>query len=81
MRAASAIRWWRLVNQHGTPGTKRQGGDRRAARIAAHTSFIMKAIERKDDITLIEMHSLQTFSDIFARQPILAVSPTSSSRS
>ena len=56
--AASAIRWRQLVLQHGTPAAKPQGGDRRAARIEAHASFILDAIEAKDDITLVELQAL-----------------------
>jgi len=36
--AASAIRWRQLVRQHGTPAAKRQGGDRRVARIEDHAA-------------------------------------------
>ncbi len=46
--AASAIRWRQLVVQHGTP----------AARIDAHATFILDAIEAKDDITLAELQVL-----------------------
>ena len=56
--AASAIRWRQLVVQHGTPAAKPQGGDRRAARIDAHATFILDAIETKDDITLVELQVL-----------------------
>lgn len=35
-----------------------QGGDRRAARIDAHTTFLLAAIETKDDITLVELRVL-----------------------
>ncbi|MEJ8630164.1 IS630 family transposase [Sphingomonas sp. I4] len=56
--AASAIRWRQLVVQHGTPAAKPQGGDRRAARIDAHATFILEAIEAKDDITLVELQAL-----------------------
>jgi transposase len=55
---ASAIRWRQLVVQHGTPAAKPQGGDRRAARIDAHATFILDAIETKDDITLVELQVL-----------------------
>ena len=53
--AASAIRWRQLVVQHGTPAAKRQGGDRRAARIDAHATFILDAIEQQPDPTLAEL--------------------------
>jgi transposase len=56
--AASAIRWRQLVVRHGTPAAKLQGGDRRAARIDAHSTFILDAIEAKDDITLVELQAL-----------------------
>ena len=56
--AASAIRWRRLALEHGTPAAKAQGGDRRSARIEAHASFLLDAIETKDDITLVEMQAL-----------------------
>ena len=55
--AASAIRWRQLVLQNGTPAVKRQGGDRRAAKIDAHAAFILGAIEAKDDITLVELQA------------------------
>ena len=56
--AASAIRWRQLALEHGTPAAKAQGGDRRSARIEAHASFLLDAIETKDDITLVEMQAL-----------------------
>ena len=56
--AASAIRWRQLVLQHGTSAAKRQGGDRRAGRVDAHATFILDAIEAKDDITLVGLQTL-----------------------
>lgn len=56
--AESAIRWRQLVVQHGTRAVKPQGGDRRAARIDAHATFILDAIEAKDDLTLLELQVL-----------------------
>ena len=56
--AASAIRWRQLVVRHGTPAAKPQGGDRRAARIDAHATFILDAVKAKDDITLAELQVL-----------------------
>lgn len=35
-----------------------QGGDRRAARIDAHTTFLLAAIGTKDDTTLVELRVL-----------------------
>jgi transposase len=43
--AASAIRWRQLVVRHGRPAAKPQGGDRRAARIDAHATFILDAVK------------------------------------
>ena len=54
----SAIRWRQLVVQNGTPAAKPQGGDRRGGRIDAHATFILGAIEAKDDITLVELQAL-----------------------
>jgi transposase len=56
--AASAIRWQQLAVQHGTPAPKRQGGDRRSARIEAHAGLILGAWEATPDITLIELQAL-----------------------
>src|SRR6478735_9657739 len=56
--AASAIRWRQLVVRHGRPAAKPQGGDRRAARIDAHATFILDAVKAKDDITLAELQVL-----------------------
>ena len=47
-----------MVVQNGTPVAKPQGGDRRAARIDAHATFLLDAIETKDDITLVELRVL-----------------------
>ena len=55
--AASAIRWRQLSRRHGTSAAKRQGGDRRSARIEAHAGFILGVIETKDDITLAELQA------------------------
>lgn len=56
--AASAIRWRQLALRHGTPAAKRQGGDRRSARIEAQAEIIGEAIAAKDDITLSELQRL-----------------------
>lgn len=58
MSAASAIRWRQWVVWHGTLAAKPQGGDRRAGRIDAHATFILGAIEAKDDITLVGLRAL-----------------------
>jgi len=56
--AASTVRWRHLALRHGTPAAKRQGGDRRSARIEEHARFILGAIQGKDDITLVELQLL-----------------------
>jgi transposase len=56
--AASAIRWHQLAVQHGTPAPKRQGGDRRSARIEDHADLILSAWEATPDITLVELQAL-----------------------
>ena len=78
--AASAIRWWQLVVQHGTPAAKPQGGDRRSTKIEAHAALIHAAIERQSDITLDELRlmlaghgvstSIATLWRFFARHGI-----------
>jgi transposase len=56
--AASAVRWCALVRETGEPRPKKQGGDRHSHRIEAHASFILDAVERKSDITLVEIQAL-----------------------
>lgn len=55
--ASSAIRWHALARRAGDPAPRRQGGDRRSARIEAHAPLILGAIERKSDITLADLRS------------------------
>lgn len=56
--AASAIRWRQLALRNGTPAAKRQGGDRRSARIEAHGGFILDTVAARDDITLVELQAM-----------------------
>jgi transposase len=53
--ASSAIRWHALARSAGDPSPRRQGGDRRSARIEAHAPVILDAIARKSDITLADL--------------------------
>lgn len=55
--AASAVRWCALVRETGEPRAKPQGGDRHSHRIEAHAPFILKALENKPDITLVEIRA------------------------
>ena len=53
--ASSAIRWHALSKLVGDATPRRQGGDRRSARIEAHAAVILGALERKSDITLADL--------------------------
>lgn len=55
--AASAIRWWVLDRQTGSPAAKPRGGDRLWARIEAHREEILALVEACDDITLAELQA------------------------
>jgi transposase len=52
---ASAVRWVRQWRATGALGAKRQGGDKRSARIEAYREIILAAIEERVDITLVEL--------------------------
>jgi transposase len=56
--AASAVRWQRLANRHGTPTPQQQGGDRRSTRIEAHVRLILDTCKTTPDITLSELQAL-----------------------
>lgn len=55
--ASSAIRWHALSRTTGDPTPRRQGGDRRSARIEAHAPVILAAIARQPDITLADLRA------------------------
>lgn len=52
--ASSAVRW----TQSGAKSAKPQGGDRRSQRIEAFADIILAAVNKKTDITLIELAAL-----------------------
>ena len=54
---SSAIRWVRLARETGDVRAKRQGGDKRSARIEAHAPLILRLVEAQPDITLAELRS------------------------
>lgn len=54
---SSAIRWTSLVRRTGDVRPKRQGGDKRSARIEAHAPLILGAWDRTPDITLAELRA------------------------
>lgn len=55
--ASSAIRWRALERQQGDARPKRQGGDRRSARIAWHATAILRLVEATPDMTLAEIRA------------------------
>ena len=55
---SSAIRWTSLSRRTGDVRPKRQGGDKRSARIEACAPVILGAVEDKPDITLAELREL-----------------------
>ena len=55
---SSAIRWTRQSRRTGDTRPKRQGGDKRSARIEACAPVILGAMEEKSDITLAELRAL-----------------------
>ena len=55
---SSAIRWTSLSRRTGDVRPKRQGGDKRSARIEAHAPLILGAVADKADITLAELQAI-----------------------
>lgn len=53
--ASSAIRWRDLERKQGDARPKRQGGDRRSARIERHAAAILRLVEARPDMTLAEI--------------------------
>ena len=58
MSISSAIRWTSLSRRTGDVRPKRQGGDKRSARIEAYAPVILDAVAAKPDITLAELQAL-----------------------
>lgn len=54
---SSAIRWTSLRRRTGDVRPKRQGGDKRSARIEAHAPVILDLVEAQGDITLAELRA------------------------
>jgi transposase len=57
---SSAIRWRRLVLEHGRAVAKRRGGDRHSGRIEAHGDFIKGLIAEQGEITLTDIQARLT---------------------
>jgi transposase len=55
---SSAIRWTALVGSTGTVRPRPVGGDKRSGRIEACAPVILKAVEAKPDITLVELQAV-----------------------
>lgn len=55
--ASSAIRWCAQARQVGSVAPGPLGGDRRSARIEAHAALILDLLDRKSDITLVEIQT------------------------
>jgi transposase len=53
--ASSAIRWRALSRRQGDVRPGPLGGDRRSARIEAHSALILELLANKDDVTLAEI--------------------------
>lgn len=54
---SSAIRWQARLQSSGGIAPKKQGGDRRSARIEAEADFILAEIAKTPDITLAELQA------------------------
>jgi transposase len=54
---SSAIRWTSLRRRTGDVRPKRQGGDKRSARIEAHAPLILDLVEGRRDMTLVELRA------------------------
>jgi len=55
---SSAIRWTALARRTGDVRPKRQGGDKRSARVEAHAPLILGAVADKPDVTLAELQAI-----------------------
>jgi transposase len=61
---ASAVRYCALDAKQGDACPRPQGGDRRSHKIEAHAGFILDAVSRKPDITLVELSALLAERDV-----------------
>ena len=53
--ASSAIRWRERFKTQGDVAPKRQGGDRKSGRIEAEADFLLGAVAKTPDVTLVEL--------------------------
>ena len=54
---SSAIRWAAMARDTGGLTPKRQGGDRRSARIEGHAPLILGMVKKTPDLTLAELRA------------------------
>ena len=52
---SSAIRWFDRLKKQGDVAAKSQGGDRKSGRIEAEAAFLLGAVAKTPDITLVEL--------------------------
>ena len=55
---ASAVLYCALDAKQGDARPRPQGGDRHSHKIEAHADFILDAVARKSDVTLVELRAL-----------------------
>jgi transposase len=61
---SSAIRWRQSLLQRGSAAPRRQGGDRRSARIESHAALIRAALAETPDMTLEELLEMLRARDV-----------------
>ena len=70
--ASTAVKWVRRWRETGAANPRRQGGDKRSARIEAHAAEILRLVANTSDITLAEIagHMQKVHSERFAPSTI-----------
>lgn len=78
--ASTAVRWRRLMLEHGHVIAKARGGDRQSAKMDAHSDFIRQMLALQCDLTLSEIRarllqrgisaSISTVARVLARHNI-----------
>ena len=62
--ASSAIRWLDRLKKQGDVAAKKQGGDRKSGRIEAEAGFLLDAVAKTPDITLVELQEKLKARDV-----------------
>lgn len=60
VNVSSAIRWKRLVLQHGRAVAKPRGGDRYSGKIEAHGDFIKGLLAGQGNVTMVDTQTRMT---------------------